>query len=190
MTLPTVEKNTVLVIRTDGTEEIVKGKPKILAMRSMIRAESLDFVRIGKLIPNDLTMAVDDLGWETETIDHGDGRIELKPVRARKPINAKATALLPRDLSSRHDAPDRRRRRDLSRRGHPVTVSAKKVDFRRRGGLHAALSFFRGSPMRSTAQWRAAWALLPEEWRRAIAEFCLRSDRDIAAAVLKPIISP
>lgn len=93
MTLPTVEKNTILVIRTDGREEVVKSKPKVTAMYALIGAESLDFVRIGKLIPNDLTMAVDDLGWETETIDHGDGRIEVKPIRARKPINAKATAL-------------------------------------------------------------------------------------------------
>jgi len=93
MTLPTVEKNTILVIRTDGTEEIVKGKPRVQTMHTLIGAETLDFVRIGKLEPNDLTMAVDDMGWETVTVDHGDGRIELKPVRARKPINAKATAL-------------------------------------------------------------------------------------------------
>ena len=39
--------------------------------------------------------------------------------------------------------------------------------------------------MRSTAQWLAAWALLPEEWRRAIEEFCLRSDLDVAAAALQ-----
>jgi hypothetical protein len=93
MTLPTVEKSTVLVIRADGTEEIVKGKPKVKAMHALIGAKTLDFVRIGKLEPNDITMAVDDMGWETTTVDHGDGRIELKPVRALKPINAKATAL-------------------------------------------------------------------------------------------------
>jgi hypothetical protein len=92
MTLPTVEKNTVLVIRTDGREEIVKGKPKVAAMHAMIGAESLDFVRIGKLVPSDLTMAVDDFGWETERIETP-GKVELRPVRARKPINAKATAL-------------------------------------------------------------------------------------------------
>lgn len=39
--------------------------------------------------------------------------------------------------------------------------------------------------MRSTVQWRAAWALLPEEWRRAIEEFCLLADRDVADAALK-----
>jgi hypothetical protein len=39
--------------------------------------------------------------------------------------------------------------------------------------------------MRSTAQWRAAWALLPEEWRRAIADFCLQSDRDVAVVAMR-----
>ena len=92
MTLPTVEKNTVLVIRADGTEEVVKGKPKVAAMRSLIKAEGLDFVRVGKLVPNDLVMAVDDFGWETETIETP-GKIELRPIRPRRPLNAKATAL-------------------------------------------------------------------------------------------------
>lgn len=97
MTLPTVEKDTVLIIRTDGTEEIVRPRPnKAQSLTSIIRGlinADLDFVRIGKLVPNDLTMAVDDNGWETEMIDHGDGQFEMKPFRARKPINAKATAL-------------------------------------------------------------------------------------------------
>jgi hypothetical protein len=97
MTLPTVEENTILIIRTDGTEEIVRPQPnKTRSLTAIIRGlidADLDFVRIGKLVPNDLTMAVDDNGWETEMVDHGDGRIELKPTRARKPINAKATEL-------------------------------------------------------------------------------------------------
>ena len=38
--------------------------------------------------------------------------------------------------------------------------------------------------MCSASQWLAAWALLPEEWRRAIEEFCLLADIDVAAAAL------
>lgn len=38
-------------------------------------------------------MAVDDFGWETEETDHGNGHIKLRPVRARKPVNEKATEL-------------------------------------------------------------------------------------------------
>jgi hypothetical protein len=93
MTLPTVEKNTVLIIRADGTEEVVKGRPKTHEMRATIGADGLDFVRIGKLVSNDLTMAVDDFGYETETVEHSPSHFELKPIRARKPVNEKATAL-------------------------------------------------------------------------------------------------
>jgi hypothetical protein len=35
------------------------------------------------------------------------------------------------------------------------------------------------------AQWRAAWALLPADWQRAIADFCLQNDRDLAVAAMK-----
>jgi hypothetical protein len=37
----------------------------------------------------------------------------------------------------------------------------------------------------AAAQWRAAWALLTDEWQRAIAHFCLQEDRDLAVTVLK-----
>jgi hypothetical protein len=33
-----------------------------------------------------------------------------------------------------------------------------------------------------TAQWRAAWALLSPEWRRAIAWFCFHADEHVAEA--------
>lgn len=35
------------------------------------------------------------------------------------------------------------------------------------------------------AQWLAAWNLLPTEWQRAIAVFCLNSDYDVAQKALK-----
>lgn len=37
----------------------------------------------------------------------------------------------------------------------------------------------------AAAQWRAAWALLSDEWQRAIAAFCLREDRDLAVVAMK-----
>jgi hypothetical protein len=39
------------------------------------------------------TMWVIDDGWETEPIEHGPGHIELKPTKAKFPINHRATAL-------------------------------------------------------------------------------------------------
>ena len=83
------------IIRTDGTEDRV-NRP---------------FNEVGKLIGCSITgtvnlrdgrvMLVDDMGYETTLVDHGVQQTRLglanvterKPVRARKPINAKATAL-------------------------------------------------------------------------------------------------
>jgi hypothetical protein len=88
--LPTVEKNTMLLIKADGSEQVIAGKPENRTMHKLV-GDCLDFVRIGKLDNSDLTMAVDDFGYETVTIDHGNGKIELKPIAARLPDNAKAT---------------------------------------------------------------------------------------------------
>jgi hypothetical protein len=59
------------------------------------------------------------------------------------------------------------------------------VDFRRRGGHIIGMALNITSQQKIAAQWRAAWALLPEEWRRAIADFCLQSDRDVAVMVMR-----
>lgn len=77
----------ITVIRTDGAEEHVDAP----------------FAEIGKLIGAEVTctvnlrdgrvMLVDDLGYETRTVEREPGRFELVPTKARKPVNAKATAL-------------------------------------------------------------------------------------------------
>ena len=75
------------LIRTDGTEQHV-DEP-FSAIDRLIGATLLDSVNLcdGRV------MMVDDGGWETKTVDHGDGHFELRPIKARKPINEKATAL-------------------------------------------------------------------------------------------------
>jgi hypothetical protein len=92
---PQVDKDTVLVIRTDGSREVLKiTKGTLLkTVHSAIGAETLDMARIGKADDTDLVMAVDDAGYETEEINHGGGRFELRPIRARKPYNQTATWL-------------------------------------------------------------------------------------------------
>lgn len=77
----------VHVIRADGTEQ--HAQATFREIHELIGAELFDTVdlRDGRV------MVVDDNGWETEVVEHGLGRIELKPVRARKPINTKATAI-------------------------------------------------------------------------------------------------
>lgn len=79
------------IIRTDGTEE-EHDVPKERAFQEidrLIGATCTDCVnlRAGRV------MIVDDNGYETETIDHGDGRFELRCIKARKPVNEKATAM-------------------------------------------------------------------------------------------------
>lgn len=81
----------VLVIRTDGREE-VHEIARVLAVRAindLIGADTYDAVdlRDGRVL------LVDDNGYETECLDHGDGHFEMRPVKARKPVNTKATAL-------------------------------------------------------------------------------------------------
>jgi hypothetical protein len=95
MTLRFVIAKTMLLIKCDGSEQVIAfdRKTYLGKIRELIDAKSLDFVRIGKLENLDLVMAIDDLGYETETIEHGGNRFELKPVRALKPINPKATEL-------------------------------------------------------------------------------------------------
>jgi hypothetical protein len=106
MSLPQVDSGTFQVIRTDGTTETMTFDKKarnrdvsvLDAIRKAIAADTLEFVRIGKVEGSDLIMAVDDNGYETQVVEHGPGeghdfRIELWPIRALKPDNPKATDL-------------------------------------------------------------------------------------------------
>lgn len=117
MSNPKVEAGTILIIRTDGTEQVVKriGKQTLSRIEEAIHAKCLDFVRIGKDDHSDLIMAVDDAGWETEEIDHGNGYHELRPIKARKPIKPQGHGAIPHNLFTRHHTPDRGRRSNLSR---------------------------------------------------------------------------
>lgn len=79
----------VQVIRTDGTEEDHEIPVSFAAIEKLIGASCTDSVNLG----DGSVMIVDDNGYDTETVDHGGGHFELKCVRARKPVNAKATQL-------------------------------------------------------------------------------------------------
>ena len=88
-----IKRGTYLIIRTDGREERVEKPPTLATIANEIGADTLDFVSVGRAARNDIIMAVDDFGWETEAVDHGGGRVELRPTKARKPVNEKATIL-------------------------------------------------------------------------------------------------
>ena len=90
---PKVARGTYLIVRTDGTEDLVLEHPRTERIRQLIGADTLDTVILtwaGRMRP-DLVMIVDDGGYETRVIDHGGGHIELRPVYAKRPVNQKAT---------------------------------------------------------------------------------------------------
>ena len=81
----------IQIIRTDGTEQIFNvpkpaGYDKI---RQEIGAQICDTVNLR----DGRVMFVDDEGYQTKTLNHGTGRFELRPVRAKKPVNEKATKI-------------------------------------------------------------------------------------------------
>ncbi len=81
------------LIRTDGTEIRLDGPVSLDDVRRMINAEGLDIVALHHLGYPLEVMFVDDAGYETTTVEHDTNHFELVPTRARKPVNAKATAL-------------------------------------------------------------------------------------------------
>jgi hypothetical protein len=78
-----------LIIRTDGSEE-TRDIDRDTDLASLINAEYLDTVNLR----DGRVMMVDDRGYDSTAVRKPDGGgFELVPVRARKPLNKKATAL-------------------------------------------------------------------------------------------------
>lgn len=91
MKIPNIKPGSYLIIRTDGTEELVKKPATLKAIYAAIGSQVSDSVILDR--DRQIVMIVDDEGYDTETVDHGGGRIEIKCVKARKPVNQKATEL-------------------------------------------------------------------------------------------------
>jgi hypothetical protein len=81
----------VQILRTDGREEELEVPLADFGARI---GEAIDATTISPVNLRDgRVMFVDDLGYETDTVEHHPGYFELRPVRARKPVNEKATKL-------------------------------------------------------------------------------------------------
>jgi hypothetical protein len=81
------------IIRTDGTEQLLERPHTMTQLKRLIGCDTLDSVTLHHMGEPLHVMLLDDNGYETQKIDHRDGRFELRPVRARKPVNVAATAL-------------------------------------------------------------------------------------------------
>lgn len=81
------------IIRTDGTETPLDQPVGIAQIEQLIGASCVSTVL---LADRQHVMALDDNGYETEPVERqedGVTVIELRCVRARKPVNAEATRL-------------------------------------------------------------------------------------------------
>lgn len=81
----------VTIIRTSGAQEQhnVRAAEVITEIEKLIGAGCLDTVNLR----DGRVMFVDDNGYETETVTKAPGHFELRPVKARKPVNPEATKL-------------------------------------------------------------------------------------------------
>lgn len=81
----------VTIIRTSGAteEHDLPRSGAIGEIEKLIGAALLDQVNLR----DGRVMFVDDNGYESETVDHGGGRFELRHTIARKPVNPEATKL-------------------------------------------------------------------------------------------------
>lgn len=80
------------VIRCDGSVEHLDAPVGRDRVCELIGAATLDSVRLRHMGPPMHVMLVDDNGYETRVQEAGNC-VLLLPVRARKPVNVKATAL-------------------------------------------------------------------------------------------------
>lgn len=81
------------IIRTDGTEELLDTPRTWPELQKLLGFDTFDTVHLRHLGNPRQVMLVDDYGYETETVEVFPGHIELRPTKARKPVNAKATEL-------------------------------------------------------------------------------------------------
>jgi hypothetical protein len=81
------------LIRTDGSTMELPAGLTMEELSALIGAELCDVVSLRHLGEPLHVMLVDDAGYETSLHQRGPGHFELVTGRARKPINAEATAL-------------------------------------------------------------------------------------------------
>jgi hypothetical protein len=83
----------VEILRVSGAHEMIEIPRGLNVMQEIAKAigapGALDTVNLR----DGRVMLVDDAGYDTQAIEKGPGHYELKPTRARKPVNQDATQL-------------------------------------------------------------------------------------------------
>jgi hypothetical protein len=80
------------LIRTDGTTLDLPTPLTLDEIRELIGAKTLDFVTLAHMGMPLHVMAVDDNGYETQTVTEGN-HTTVVPIKALKPVNLAATCL-------------------------------------------------------------------------------------------------
>lgn len=81
------------IIYADGREQDLPDPVAMPEIARLIGAATLDTVNLRHMGSPRHVMFVDDGGYETKLVELAPWHMELRPVRARKPVNANATAL-------------------------------------------------------------------------------------------------
>lgn len=87
-----------MLIRCDGSTEVLEGPVSLSEIHRLIGTSTLDFVGLYHMGDPLHVMAVDDNGYETRA-EAIEGGVFLRPVRALKPVNLQATALYHRNCA-------------------------------------------------------------------------------------------
>lgn len=82
-----------MLLRVDGSTEVFDKPQSLAQIEKLIGAGCTDTVVLGHMGHPLHVMAVDDNGWKTQTVDHGNGLIEVECLVPLKPINKGATRL-------------------------------------------------------------------------------------------------
>jgi hypothetical protein len=86
------ERRVRCLIRTDGTITHLAEPVSFEKIHQLIGADMCDTVALRHMGEPLHVMLLDDNGYETKAIEH-DGYVEVRPIRALKPINEEATRL-------------------------------------------------------------------------------------------------
>ena len=81
------------LIKADGTVQDFEQPIPWADQGKLIGAATTDTVVLRHMGHPLHVMIVDDMGYETTTVHHANGAIELQPVAALKPVNVEATRL-------------------------------------------------------------------------------------------------